>query len=238
MKESFGTSVRLLTRDIRQTKLGFKPHFSVSVLDHDTREKFSISSRDFAENLLGKTVRRLSSVPGFIWLSPMKERSIDQRQARACEFPPWHLSNCRSSLQEQKLASCCQQGEKMKLALSYLAAAAWTRGHVSPSSYIPVIVAATAKSCITGVDCLAVARYVLTESSWNKNKLPEEQRKQFILQALLSGDNTSWVVRMLKYPFKERTPVDAAALPAEIAALVVVPPSLRQTQEYLISDGT
>lgn len=43
---------------------------------------------------------------------------------------------------------------------------------------------------------------------------------------------------MLKYPFMERTPVDSAALPAEIASVVVVPPSLRQAQESLIGDGT
>lgn len=126
----------------------------------------------------------------------------------------------------------------MKLALSYLAAAAWARGHVSPNTRIPVIVAAEVNSCITGMDCVAAACYVLTESSWNKNKLPEEKKKQFILQAFLSRDNRSWVVRMLKYPFMEWTPVDAATLPAEIASAVVVPPTLCQVQKYLIGDGT
>lgn len=43
---------------------------------------------------------------------------------------------------------------------------------------------------------------------------------------------------MLKYPFMERTPADAAALPAEIASVAAVPPSVRQAQEYLIGDGT
>lgn len=193
--------------------------------------EFAIFSCDFAVNPPGEQ-------PVGCHLFPVLSSRIARgseastKEKLACEFHSWHRSNCRTTLQEQKLRQQLSTRAKRWNWPRLIWQQQRERGtHVALWSLQPRWIPASPVR-------LAAVRYVLTESSWNKNKLPEEQKKQFILQAFLSRDNRRWVVGMLKYPFMERTPVDAAALPAEIASVVVVPSSLRQAQESLIGDGT
>lgn len=127
----------------------------------------------------------------------MKMELITQRKLWTLPSEIQHWPNNPAGV---KLASSCQQGKNMKFALSYLTPTAWTQGYISTNPYIPVIVAVSANFYPTNTGCVATAhRYVLTESSWNKNKLPEEEKKVFILQAFLNRDKMSWILRVLKY---------------------------------------
>lgn len=131
----FGTTVILLTRD--QTKpqqmillqiispwnlISSSPFSTITDNGKDKFSlvsrlaKFSIFSCDFAVNLLGELPVNCHLFP-VLSQRVVRRSEASTKEKLVCEFHFWHLSNCRTSLQEQKLASCCQQGWKDEIGL-------------------------------------------------------------------------------------------------------------------------